>query len=156
LVADVPPAHAAAINVVSSAESFVAGFLLVLVLLIAFALLVRKRLKSARHKLQQANELADHREYERNLTQQELIRRLEEERELAKEKLQFESRLAEYENVLRLRNLRSRLPMKSTIRSWESCRISNSRGEIPQATNAVRLTNALKALGVSHRRSGVC
>jgi signal transduction histidine kinase len=55
--------------------------------------------------LQRATELADHREYERNLAQQELVRRLEEERELAKEKLQFEAQLAEYEKYASLAQL---------------------------------------------------
>ena len=50
-------------------------------------------------------ELADHREYERNVAQQELVRRLEEERELAKEKMQFESQLSEYEKYASLAQL---------------------------------------------------
>lgn len=68
LVADVPPTDAAAIKAVSPAESLVAGLVRGLVHLIAFGFLARKRLKSARQKLRQANELAD-REYERNLAQ---------------------------------------------------------------------------------------
>ena len=51
-------------------------------------------------------ELADHREYERNVAQQELVRRLEEERELAKEKMQFESQLSEYEKYASLAQFR--------------------------------------------------
>jgi signal transduction histidine kinase len=50
-------------------------------------------------------ELADHREYERNVAQQELVRRLEEERELAKEKMQFESQLTDYEKYASLAQL---------------------------------------------------
>ncbi len=50
-------------------------------------------------------ELADHREQERNQAQHELLRRLEEERELAKEKMQFESQLAEYEKYASLAQL---------------------------------------------------
>ena len=73
------------------ATGFVAGLALGAVILIAFALVARGRLTAPRGKVQQANDLADHREYERNLAQRELIRRLEEERELAKEKLRFES-----------------------------------------------------------------
>src|SRR5271169_788637 len=67
--------------------------------------LARMRLKAAGQGLQKAREFADHREYERNLAQQELVRRLEEERELAKEKLQFESQLAEYEKYAPLAQL---------------------------------------------------
>ncbi len=63
------------------------------------------RLRAAKRQLQKARELADHREYERNLAQQELVRRLEEERELAKEKLQFDSQLAEYEKYASLAQL---------------------------------------------------
>jgi hypothetical protein len=62
------------INVVSSGESFVAELILGVVALIAFALLARKRLKSARHKLRRANSLADHSECERNLARQELVK----------------------------------------------------------------------------------
>ncbi len=45
------------------------------------------------------------REHERDLAQSELIKRLEEERELVKEKLQFESQLAEYEKYAALAQL---------------------------------------------------
>ena len=75
--------------------------------LLAFivSLVARARLKVAKQELRRATELADHREYERNLAQQELVRRLEEERELAKEKLQFDSQLAEYEKYASLAQL---------------------------------------------------
>ncbi len=63
------------------------------------------RIRAAKRELQKARDLADHREYERNLAQQELVRRLEEERELAKEKLQFDSQLAEYEKYASLAQL---------------------------------------------------
>ena len=65
----------------------------------------RTRVKSAERELAQAKELADHREYERNVAQQELVRRLEEERELAKEKMQFESQLSDYEKYASLAQL---------------------------------------------------
>jgi signal transduction histidine kinase len=84
---------------------FWSGFLLGCFLLVIVAFLVRARLKGMRQELQKARELADHREYERNLAQQELVRRLEEERELAKEKLQFDSQLAEYEKYASLAQL---------------------------------------------------
>lgn len=50
-------------------------------------------------------ELAEYREHERDLAQQELVRRLQEERELAKEKVQFESQLADYEKYAALAQL---------------------------------------------------
>src|SRR5271165_4194283 len=84
---------------------FLSGFGLGCFLLVMVAFLARKRLKVMKQKLQEARELADHREYERNLAQQELVRRLEEERELAKEKLQFDSQLAEYEKYASLAQL---------------------------------------------------
>jgi signal transduction histidine kinase len=55
--------------------------------------------------MQIALELADHNEHERDLAQQELVRRLEEERELAKEKLQFKAQLADYEKFASLAQL---------------------------------------------------
>src|ERR1035438_5664999 len=81
------------------------GFALGCFLLVIVAFLERARLKATRQELQNSKELADHREYERNLAQQELVRRLEEERELAKEKMQFESQLAEYEKYASLAQL---------------------------------------------------
>ena len=104
-ISTVTPTHAAAINTLASTRNFITGLALGVVLLIGFALFAHLRLKIARRKLQQAKDLADHREHERNLAQQELVRRLEEERELAKEKLQFESQLAEYEKYASLAQL---------------------------------------------------
>src|SRR5271166_4441636 len=67
------------------------------VLVSAAILFLGLRIKAARRETARARELADHREYERNIAQQELLRRLEQERELAKERMQFESQLSEYE-----------------------------------------------------------
>ena len=99
------PGHIATIHGVALSQSSFAGLVLGLVLLIGVALLAHLRARAAWRKLQQAKDLASHREYERNLAQQELLRRLEEERELAKEKLQFESQLAEYEKYASLAQL---------------------------------------------------
>ena len=76
-----------------------------LLLLGIVGILSRTRIKAAERETARARELTDHREYERNLAQQELVRRLEEERELAKEKLQFESQLSEYEKYASLAQL---------------------------------------------------
>jgi len=81
------------------------GLAIGLVLALIAALAARLRVKSVEARMQKLNELADHREYERNLAQQELVRRLEEERELAKEKLQFESQLSDYEKYASLAQL---------------------------------------------------
>ncbi len=90
-----PPTH----------DGFLGGFAVGFFLLVVTAFLAHSRLRAVRQELQKAIDLADHREYERNLAQQELVRRLEEERELAKEKLQFDSQLAEYEKFASLAQL---------------------------------------------------
>ena len=55
--------------------------------------------------LQHSQSVAQDRERERDLAQEELFRRLYEERELNKEKLQFQSQLAEYEKYAALAQL---------------------------------------------------
>ena len=81
------------------------GILLGLALAVLVSLFARTRVKRAEREAKKWQELADHREYERNLAQQELARRLGEERELAKEKMQFESQLTEYEKYASLAQL---------------------------------------------------
>jgi len=76
-----------------------------LVLTILVALFAHARINAAEHELTRLKQLAEHREYERNVAQQELVRRLEEERELAKEKMQFESQLSDYEKYASLAQL---------------------------------------------------
>ena len=95
----------AASNVFSPNNAFFVGLVPGILILTIFVAVIRKRLQSVRGDLKRAKELADYREYERNLAQQELVRSLEEERELAKEKLQFESQLAEYEKYASLAQL---------------------------------------------------
>jgi signal transduction histidine kinase len=73
--------------------------------LILVAVFSRKRVRAAEREATSSKELADHREYERNVAQQELLRRLEEERELAKEKMQFESQLSDYEKYASMAQL---------------------------------------------------
>ncbi len=75
------------------------------VLLSTVVAISRARIKAARRETARARELAEHREYERNVAQQELLRRLQEERELAKEKMQFESQLSEFEKYASLAQL---------------------------------------------------
>jgi signal transduction histidine kinase len=88
-----------------TSAGFLSGLALGCFLLFIVAFLARSRLNVAKRDLQKSRELANHREYERNLAQQELVRRLEEERELAKEKMQFDSKLAEYEKYASLAQL---------------------------------------------------
>lgn len=76
-----------------------------LVLSVVIAVFSRTRVKSAENEIVRLKELANHCEHERNVAQQELLRRLEEERELAKEKMQFESQLSDYEKYASLAQL---------------------------------------------------
>ena len=89
----------------ASNGGFWGGIAVGFVLLLVVAVLARTRIKAAEREAARSKELADHREYERNVAQQELLRRLEEERELAKEKMQFESQLTEYEKYASLAQL---------------------------------------------------
>jgi signal transduction histidine kinase len=94
--------------VVKSAPANGSFWTAVMISLAAFAIVVtvaRLRIKAATLEAMRFKELAEHREYERNVAQQELLRRLEEERELAKEKMQFESQLSEYEKYASLAQL---------------------------------------------------
>ncbi len=59
----------------------------------------------AHREMTRARETAAYREQERNLAQGELVRRLQQERELAHEKMQFESQLAAYEKYAALAQL---------------------------------------------------
>ncbi len=86
-------------------NGFWEGIVIGLVLAVVVGVFARTRIKVAERESTRLKELADHREYERNLAQQELVRRLEEERELAKEKLQFESQLTDYEKYASLAQL---------------------------------------------------
>ena len=86
-------------------EGWWGGFAVGLVLTLVVAVFSRTRVKAEERELARLKELADHREYERNVAQQELVRRLEEERELAKEKMQFESQLSDYEKFASLAQL---------------------------------------------------
>jgi len=100
-----PPASIAADSSARFGSGQWGGFALGLIFAIVIVIFSRTRLKSAEVELVRLKELADHREYERNVAQQELVKRLEEERELAKEKMQFESQLSEYEKFASLAQL---------------------------------------------------
>ena len=74
--------------------------------LLATGVSIRNRdLRRVNAELQRARDLATVRERERDMAQQELLRKLEEERELAKQKMQFEAQLAEYEKYASLAQL---------------------------------------------------
>ena len=92
------------------AEWFISVYLLpLLVAGIIFLYVAWRHKKQEARKLgadlRSANELAQLRERERDLAQDELFRRLYEERELNKEKTQFQAQLAEYEKYAALAQL---------------------------------------------------
>jgi signal transduction histidine kinase len=65
----------------------------------------KQKLQKLETELGQKSGLAEQREHERDLAQEELFRRLYEERELNKEKTQFQAQLAEYEKYAALAQL---------------------------------------------------
>jgi len=79
--------------------------LLGIVLAVSFGRFVSNHILKLARELERSMYAIEQREKERDLAQQELIKRLEEERELVKEKLQFESQLAEYEKFAALAQL---------------------------------------------------
>lgn len=98
-------ASAAAIKPTTTTAGFWTGIAVGFVVFSAVVAIFGERIKEARREAARAKELAEHREYERNVAQQELLRRLEEERELAKEKLQFKLQLSEFEKYASLAQL---------------------------------------------------
>ena len=74
-------------------------------LAIGFGRFVSSHILKLARDLERSMYAVEQRERERDHAQQELIKRLEEERELVKEKLQFESQLAEYEKYAGLAQL---------------------------------------------------
>lgn len=76
-----------------------------IVLALSFGRFVSNHILKLARRLERSMHAVEQRERERDMAQQELIKRLEEERELVKEKLQFESQLAEYEKFAALAQL---------------------------------------------------
>jgi signal transduction histidine kinase len=88
----------------------VSVYLLPLILVVLASVLLawwlsRQNARRLAAALRQAQELAQQREKERDLAQEELFRRLYEERELNKEKIQFQAQLGEYERYAALAQL---------------------------------------------------
>jgi signal transduction histidine kinase len=81
------------------------AFAALLVISFLFFRLQRQRLNKLNEELSRSQKLAKDRERERDLAQEELFRRLYEERELNKDKVQFQSQLAEYEKYAALAQL---------------------------------------------------
>jgi signal transduction histidine kinase len=104
------PLSAPAAAFAFGSKAYFAVYILALALCAAGATLVfrqqfRREAVRLRHELQEARELAGQREQERDLAQAELFRRLYEEGELNKEKIQFQAQLAEYEKYAALAQL---------------------------------------------------
>ena len=74
-------------------------------LAVGFGQVVSRHILNLLHKLEENMRALEQRERERDQAQSELIRQLEKERELVKEKLQFEAQLAEYEKFAALAQL---------------------------------------------------
>jgi signal transduction histidine kinase len=111
-----------------------------------------------------AFELAEHSELERDMAQQELVRRLQAERELAKEKMQFEAQLADYEKYASLAQLalgaahEINNPLLGILShlEWEkkSAKDQSSREEIDQCIEgAKRISSAVRGL-LNYARPG--
>ena len=138
------------------AGNVLTGVELIVLLLVIGIIVTWKRLATVKRELCKVKELADHREYERNLAQQELVRRLEEERELAKEKLQFDSRLAEYEKYASLAQLalgaaheinNPLLGIMSHLELEYRCTSGEQRLEVEQCiAGAKRISSAVRGL----------
>src|SRR5512146_1838805 len=82
------------------------AFLAVIVSMLVFGIVVFllriHDLVRIRKELEEAHELATLREHERDQAQQELVRKLQEERQLEREKLQFQAQLSDYEKYASL------------------------------------------------------
>lgn len=107
------PASIACISLIPNgltSETQLAVFLLPLSIAAAIVIFViwslqRKDVATLTIELKGARALAQEREHERDVAQDELFRRLYEERELNKDKVQFQSQLAEYEKYAALAQL---------------------------------------------------
>ena len=84
---------------------FWAGMTAGLIFGIAALVVARNRIRAARREASDAKTAAARLDYERDLAQQALVQKLEQERELSKEKMQFESQLTEFEKYASLAQL---------------------------------------------------
>jgi signal transduction histidine kinase len=124
----------------------------------------RDDVERLQRELTATRELAQVRERERDLAQEELFRRLYEERELNKEKIQFQSQLAEYEKYAALAQLalgaahEINNPLLGILSHLElelkSCGDDEQRAEVEQCiAGAKRISATLKGL-VNYARPG--
>jgi signal transduction histidine kinase len=90
---------------VASTYGIWVGLAIGLMIAVAAVFISKKGIGAARGDAAKARELATHLEHERDLAQQALLAKLEQERELSKEKMQFESQLNEFEKYASLAQL---------------------------------------------------
>src|SRR5579862_4278534 len=98
-------APASPLSIHAGSGTFYQGLAVGLVMTVIVVVFCKARTKAADREIAKLKEQAGHCEHERNLAQQELVCRLEEERDLAKEKMQFESQLSDYEKYASLAQL---------------------------------------------------
>ncbi len=111
-LAPIPEANTVAVGLANQADLVVGstggtgiGIVAGLAIAAAASLLAWFRIRAARREAAKARDLAAHLESERDLAQQALVTKLEQERELSKEKMQFESQLTEFEKYASLAQL---------------------------------------------------
>ena len=80
-----------------SSTDFWSGISAGIVVATAASLIARTRIRAAQRQAAAAKATATRLDYERDLAQQALVQKLEQERELSKQKMQFESQLIEFE-----------------------------------------------------------
>lgn len=135
-----------------------------LVLMFVFWRMHREDLVHLTAELKRSQALAQQREHERDLAQEEVFRRLYEERELNREKIQFQAKLAEYEKYAALAQLalgaahEINNPLLGILSHLElelkAASDSERRSEIEQCiSGAKRISTTLRGL-VNYARPG--
>lgn len=122
-----------------------------LVLSVGFGRFVSNHILKLARSLEKALNAVEQRERERDSAQQELIRKLEDERELVKQKVQFESQLAEYEKYAALAQLA--LGAAHEINNPLLGILSHLELELKQATDIDQRTEIQQCIDATRRIS---
>jgi signal transduction histidine kinase len=130
---------------------FVSAGFVGLVLSVAFGRFVSNHILKLARGLEKALNASEEREHERDSAQQELIRKLEDERELVKQKVQFESQLAEYEKYAALAQLA--LGAAHEINNPLLGILSHLELELKQATDIGQRTEIQQCIDATRRIS---
>jgi len=109
----------------------------------------RRDITRLAQELEQARRLVQQRESERDLALKEIFRRLYEERELTKDKVQFQSQLAEYEKYAALAQLAlgAAHEINNPAASWSAC--ANWKTNISRKSSLPPVTTKRKPPGSS-------